>query len=163
MNTSEMSPAEQAKRWAGPARPLSSAELADHHALCQLCKIYAIGLDMRDYDLARSAFAPNAMNVGKSGLEPIDESLPKTYALAAGFQATQHFIANQYVELNGDEAVVWSYGVAHHKVAAGQERDEVIAGVQYRDRCKRFAGGWLIVGRSIVPQWIDMRPRDSKA
>ena len=163
MKTPVISPAEQAKRWAGPARPLSTTELADHHAICQLCKIYAIGLDMRDYDLARSAFAPNAMIEGKPGLEPVDESLPKTYAIASSFQATQHFIANQYVELNGDDAVVWSYGVAHHKVAAGQERDEVIAGVQYRDRCKRFAGSWLIVERSVVPQWLDIRPRNSKA
>lgn len=152
----------QAKKWAGPVRPLSAAALADHHAVSQLCKIYAIGLDMRDYDLARSAFAPDAMIMGKAGLEPVDDSLPKTYAIASSFHATQHFIGNQYVELDDDEAMVWSYGVAHHKLATGEARNEIIAGVQYRDRCRRYPGGWLIIERSIANQWIDMQPRSSK-
>jgi hypothetical protein len=153
---------EQARKWAGPVRVLSSADLADHHAVSQLCKIYAIGFDMRDYDLARSAFADNAQIAGKEGLEPVDVSLPKTYAVAASFHATQHVIANQYVDLNGDEAVVWSYGVAHHKTAKGEEKDEIIAGTQYRDTCRRFPEGWLIIERTVVNQWIDMRMRNSK-
>ncbi len=153
---------EQTKKWAGPARPLSVAELADHHALSQLAKIYALGLDTRDYELARSAFAPDAVAEGKQGMEPIDESLPKTYAIASSFAATQHFIGNQYIDLHGDEAVVWSYGVAHHKVASGEQRDEIIAGVQYRDCCKRFSNGWLITRRCVAPQWIDMGPPRTK-
>lgn len=154
---------QQAKKWAGPARPLAAAELADHHALCQLAKIYAIGLDMRDYELARTAFAPDAVAAGKQGDEPIDVSLPKTYAVAASFVATQHFIGNQYVDLQGDSAVVWSYGVAHHKVEAGAQRDEIIAGVQYRDECKRFPNGWLITRRSAPPMWLDIAPPRTKA
>lgn len=153
---------EQAKKWAGPVQSLSSEALADHHAVSQLCKIYAIGMDMRDYDLARSAFADDAMIEGKAGPEPVDESLPKTYAVAASFRATQHFIGNQYVDLQGDEAVVWSYGVAHHKVATGEERDEIIAGVQYRDRCRRSPQGWQIVERAVANQWVDMQARLSK-
>jgi SnoaL-like domain len=132
---------QQAKKWAGPARVLSAAELADHHAVCQLVKIYAIGFDMRDYDLARTAFADGSTWEGKTGDEPIDEALPKIYGMAASFTATQHFIGNQYVDLQGDTAVVWSYGIAHHKLAPGGDRDEVIAGVQYRDECKRFSEG----------------------
>jgi hypothetical protein len=83
--------------------------------------------------------------------------LPKTYAIASSFQATQHVIANQYVDLDGDTAVVWSYGVAHHKVGKDERRDEIIAGVQYRDKCRLTDGGWLIVERSIANQWVDMR------
>lgn len=153
---------EQAKLWAGPVEPLSPDALADHHAVSQLCKIYAIGMDMRDYDLVRSAFADDAMIEGKAGLEPVDESLPKTYAMASSFHATQHFIGNQYVDLRGEEAVVWSYGVAHHKVAKSEDRDEIIAGVQYRDTCRRSADGWQIVERSVANQWVDMQPRMSK-
>lgn len=153
---------EQAKAWAGPVKPLSLEALADHHAVSQLCKIYAIGMDMRDYDLARSAFADDAMIEGKAGLEPVDDSLPKTYGMASSFQATQHFIGNQYVDLQGDRAVVWSYGVAHHKVATGKDRDEIIAGVQYRDTCRRSADGWQIVERAVANQWVDMQPRTSK-
>jgi hypothetical protein len=153
---------EQAKKWAGPVRALSPAVLAEHHAVNQLCKIYAIGLDMRDYDLARSAFADDAMIAGRDGLEPVDTSLARIYAIAASFHATQHVIGNQYVDLNGDDAIVWSYGIAHHKVAKGEDKDEIIAGVQYRDTCRRFAEGWLIVERSVANLWIDMRPANSK-
>lgn len=153
---------EQIKKWAGPVKPLTPTALADHHAVSQLCKIYAIGMDMRDYDMVRSAFADDAMIEGKAGMEPVDESLPKTYAMASSFHATQHFIGNQYVDLQGDEAVVWSYGIAHHKAATGQDRDEIIAGVQYRDKCRRSPQGWQIVERSIANQWIDMQARSSK-
>ncbi|TCM12740.1 SnoaL-like protein [Novosphingobium sp. PhB165] len=149
-------------RWRGPVLPLSPEELADHHAVGQLCKIYALGMDLRNYDLARSAFADEAKIQGKAGLEPVDESLPATYAVASSFKATQHVIANQYVALDGNEATVWSYGVAHHKVAKGEERDEIIAGVQYRDTCRRYPDGWLIVERAIANQWVDMQPRVSK-
>lgn len=150
---------EDIKHWSGPAAPPNSlAELADHHALGQLAKIYALGLDMRDYVLARSAFAPDAVAVGKQGPEPIDESLPKTYGVAESFHATQHVISNQYIRIEGDNAIVWSYGVAHHKVKPGEQRDEIIAGVQYQDRCKRFPGGWLITERRVAPYWIDFSP-----
>lgn len=155
---------EQARKWAGPAVPPGSlAELADHHAIGRLARIYALGMDMRDYDLARSAFAADAMAEGKQGMEPIDRNLQFTYGVASSFHATQHVIANQYIELNGDEAVAWSYGVAHHKVAPGEQRDEIIAGVQYRDRCRRFAQGWLIVERSVANQWVDIGPAQRRS
>ena len=149
---------EQAKKWAGPAVPPSPAVLADHHAIGQLARIYALGMDLRDYELARSAFAQDATAEGKQGIEPIDQHLKYTYGVASGFHATQHIISNQYIDIQGDEAVLWSYGVAHHKVAPGEQRDEIIAGVIYRDKCKRLANGWLITGRAVVPQWLDMGP-----
>lgn len=148
--------------WKGPVAKPSADQLADHFAVSQLCKIYALGMDLRRYDLARSAFADEARIQGKAGFEPVDESLPATYAVASSFHATQHLIANQYVDLQGDVATVWSYGVAHHKTAKGEDRDEIIAGVQYRDTCRRFPDGWLIVERTIANQWVDMQPRVSK-
>ena len=38
--------------------------------------------------------------------------------------ATQHNITNQHVSLNGDEALVWSYAIAVHKVEARQRGSE---------------------------------------
>lgn len=153
---------QRAAKWSGPAKPLSAADLADHHALQALSKIYALGMDMRDLDQVLSAFAPDAQIAGKNGLEPVAQSINGTFAFASSFKSTQHLIAQQYVDLAGDEATVWSYGIAHHKVAAGEERDEIIAGVQYRDRCRRFANGWLIVERAIENLWVDAQPRVSK-
>ena len=56
-----MEAVEQARKWGGPVNPLSADQLANHHAVCQLCKAYAIGMDMRDYAIARSAFADDAL------------------------------------------------------------------------------------------------------
>ena len=106
---------------------------------------------MRNYDLARSAFSDDAVGMGKNGPEPIDDYLKSTYAVAESFHATQHAICNQTISIKGDDAVLWSYGVAHHKIAPGQEGNELIAGVQYRDKCRKTPKGWLIVERAVFP------------
>ncbi len=115
-------------------------------------------MDMRDYDLCRSAFADDGIGIGKNGPESIDTYLKATYQVAASFAVTQHVISNQYVSIDGDSATLWSYGVVHHKVAKGESRNEIIAGVQYRDKCKKTPGGWLIVERNVALQWMDMAP-----
>lgn len=147
-----------AKAWAGLAKEPSLEELRQHHALGQLAKTYALGMDLRDYALCRSAFAPDGVGEARGGMVPIDPYLEGVYAVGSGFHATQHLIAQQYIHIEGDEAEVWSYAVAHHKVAPGEARDEIIAGVQYRDRCRRFEQGWLIVERRVHPLWIDIAP-----
>ncbi len=145
-------------RWAGPIASPSAQELSDRYAASQLVKVYALGVDMRDYDLARSVFADEADAKGSMGEAPIDEYLPKVYGGAAAFAATQHNITNQHVELNGDDARVLSYAIAVHKAAPGSEQKDLTMGVQYRDTCRRFENGWLIVHREAVPQWMESGP-----
>jgi hypothetical protein len=142
-------------QWRGPIQPPSAADLADRWAASQLVKVYALGIDMRDYALTRSAFADEAHVEGSGGVGPIDDYLPKVYQGAAAFEATQHNITNQHVTLNGDEALVWSYAIAVHKSAAGSGREHLTMGVQYRDSCRKFRSGWLIVGRKVVVQWAE--------
>jgi hypothetical protein len=113
---------------------------------------------MRNYEFCRSAFADEAIGIGRNGPEPINDYLTNTYNVASSFQATQHLIGQQYIKVNGDEAVMWSYAIAHHKRAPGEPRDEIIAGVQYRDKCRRYPQGWLIVERAVEMQWMDMAP-----
>lgn len=146
------------KCWAGPIASPSAQELGDRYAASQLVKVYALGVDMRDYDLARSVFADEAHAKGSLGGAAIDEYLPKVYGGAAAFAATQHNIINQHVELNGDEARVLSYAIAVHKSAPGSEQNNLTMGVQYRDTCRRFENGWLIVHREAVPQWVESTP-----
>ena len=141
-------------QWFGPVQAPSSAELGDRLAASQLVKVYALGIDMRDYDLTRSAFAADAVAEGSAGAGPIDDYLPKVFHGAAAFEATQHNITNQHVTLNGDEALVWSYAIAVHQHAQDSGRGHLIMGVQYRDQCRRFPGGWLIAARKVVVQWV---------
>jgi hypothetical protein len=149
---------EAAKKWAGPAAVPTPEELCEHYALGRLAKIYALGIDLRDYDLCRSAFAPDAIGEVQGRMAPLDEYLKATHGVAASFASVQTMIGNQYIHVDGDEAEVWSYGIAAHKVAPGEARDEVIAGCIYRDRCRRFPQGWLITERRLTLQWLDMGP-----
>jgi hypothetical protein len=149
--------------WAGPTVPPTPEQLADQHAIGQLAKIYALGLDLRNYELCRSAFADEGIGIGREGPEPINDYLTNTYNMASSFQATQHLVAQQYIHVSGDEAVMWSYAIAHHKRAPGDTQDEIIAGVQYRDKCKRYLEGWLITERSVFMQWMDMAPPRTQA
>jgi hypothetical protein len=147
---------EDFRAWAGPMAAPSAAELGDRFAASQLVKIYALGIDMRDYDLCRSAFTHDAMAQGSQGaMAPIDDYLPKTFAAASAFKATQHNVTNQHVRLDGDEALVWSYAIAYHKPALGSDIVAITVGVQYRDSCRRTPGGWLVAERTVVIQWVE--------
>jgi hypothetical protein len=152
---SEASPAEALRQWRGPIASPSHAELGDRAALCQLAKVYALGIDMRDYPLTRSVFAADAQVEGSSISGPIDDYLPKVYAGAAAYAATQHNITNQHVRLAGDRAVVWSYAIAVHKAAPQSDRPDLTLGVQYRDTCRRTGQGWVIAQRTVVIQWTE--------
>lgn len=150
-------------QWAGPVQAPNSSELADRHAVGQLVKIYALGIDMRDYALTRSAFAREASAEGSVGAFPIDDYLPKVYEGAAAYAATQHNITNQHITIDGDDALCWSYAIAVHKVAAGDAREHMTLGVQYRDTCRRFPEGWLIVKRQVVRVWNEFSANDGRA
>ncbi len=141
-------------RWRGPIPPPGPAELADRYAVSQLVKVYALGIDMRDLDLVRSVFVPDAPVEGMAGAMPASEYLPTVYAGAAAYAATQHNITNQHVVIDGDDAEVWSYAVCYHLEAPGSGREDLVVATQYRDRCHRFPAGWLIVARRSVAQWV---------
>jgi hypothetical protein len=142
------------ERWRGPIPSPTPAELADRYAASQLVKVYALGIDMRDIDTVTSVFTPDALVEGMAGTMPASEYLPTIFAGASVYHATQHNITNQHVSIDGDEALVWSYAVCYHIEEPGNGRDDLIVATQYRDRCRRFDGGWLITARTSVPQWI---------
>ncbi|MFC3172846.1 nuclear transport factor 2 family protein [Novosphingobium bradum] len=149
--------------WAGPIPSPSPAELADRYAVSQLVKVYALGVDLRDYDLCRSVFTDDAVADGSVGSFPIDEYLPKVHGGAAAYAATQHNVTNQHVVIDGDTATCWSYAIAVHKHAAGVAGEQMTLGVQYRDLCRRTPEGWLIARRKVVRVWNEFTPNDGRA
>jgi ketosteroid isomerase-like protein len=141
-------------QWRGPIAPPGERELADRYAVSQLVKVYALGIDMRDLDTVLSVFTDDAFVEGMAGASPASEYLPGIYAGAAVYHATQHNITNQHVTVDGDEALVWSYAVCYHIEAPESGRDDLVVATQYRDRCRRVEGGWLISSRKSVLQWL---------
>jgi hypothetical protein len=137
----------------GPIPADSLAALADRAAICELPKVYALGIDLRDEGMVRSVFAPDAPMRGMLGEEPAHEYIPKLLAGVARYEATMHNITNQYTIVDGDEATVWSYAVALHLAAPESDQTDLTMGVQYRDRCTRTDRGWLVTARETVKLW----------
>lgn len=153
---------ENTHQWAGPGVPPPAAELADRYAIGQLARIYCLGVDTRDLALARSIFADECVAEGSSGWGgPIDEYLPQIIKGVSAFQVTQHNITNQYITIDGDEALCWNYAIAVHKVVPDADRPHFDLGVTYRDTCRRFADGWKIVHRKVVLHWNQTYPKES--
>jgi hypothetical protein len=142
-------------QWAGPIPSPSASELADRYAISQLVKVYALGIDMRNYQLARSVFCDDAFAEGTLSAARIDDYLPKVYEGVLPYASTQHNITNQYITPHGDRATIWSYAVACHFEAKDNGRRNLILGVQYRDQCRREDRGWLISARKVKLQWVD--------
>ena len=134
----------------GPIVPESSDAIADRLAVCRLAPTYALGIDSRDEALVRSVFAPDARMRGALGEASADEYIPRLLEGVARYEATMHNITNQYAAIDGDDADVWSYAVALHFVAAGAD---LAMGVQYRDRARRTAAGWVVARRDTVMLW----------
>jgi hypothetical protein len=137
----------------GPVETPDLATLADRAAICELPKLYALGIDSRDEAMVRSVFAPDAPMRGTLGEAPAHEYIPKLLAGVASYAATMHNITNQYATVDGDEGGVWSYAVALHFADPGGEQSDLAMGVQYRDRCTRTPLGWLVTARETVRLW----------
>jgi hypothetical protein len=73
--------------------------------------------------------------------------------------AKQHYVANQLVEIAGDDAVCESYYccyiefVGDPEFVASGESEAVIMGGRYVDRLTRADGEWKIAGRVSVVDW----------
>ena len=140
-------------RPSGPIPADTPEVLADRAAVCRLAQVYALGIDGRDEAMVRSVFVPDAPIRGMLGEEPAATYVAKLLAGVGAYDATMHNITNQYAELAGDDALVWSYAVALHLEAPASGRADMAMGVQYRDRCTRTAAGWLIAARQTVKLW----------
>ena len=141
--------------WGGPVPAPGVRELQDRAAVAALAAIYALGLDLDDLPLCRSAFAQDAMAGPEDGeLLAIDEHLAMVRRMVQAAPSAQHVIAQQLIRIDGDQAEMWSSGL-------GIVDGRVVSGQQYRDTCRRHPGGWLIAERRIRLQWLDPVARAS--
>jgi hypothetical protein len=127
--------------------------LRDREQLKALYQRYAYGIDTRDFTLVRSVFHPDCTVSGtleEGALEPylegIEGALPQ-------WDATMHFMGNQYVEIDGDRGHVETWVVAYHMEAPDSPLDHLVLGLRYRDDVVRVDGDWKIIRRNTVKQW----------
>jgi len=145
----------------GPVAAHTASMLADQDAVCRLARIYALGLDLRDEDMVRSVFAPDAVIRGLMGDERADEYARMLIASTRPHRITMHTIGNQHAVVEGDRATVWSDCIAlgfDQRPERYGAVSEVV--VRYEDEAARAERGWWITARHTVKLWTRGPERD---
>ena len=128
---------------------LARAEIHD------LLMAYARGVDRADKDLLASIFAPDATVisgvVNGSGCEFATQI---TAFVRQNLEMCFHSVANEWIDVRGDEAVGEHYVLAQMV----QNGTEVLTGGRYIDRYVRRDGRWLIQSRIFVADWNHSHP-----
>ena len=127
--------------------------LRDVELIKQLPQRYAYGVDTLDFELVRSVFHPDCRVEGTleaGALEPYLEGIEQGLAQ---WEATMHFMGNQYVAVDGDEGHVETWCVGHHLEAPDSPLDDLVLGLRYQDDVVRVGEDWKIIRRKTLKQW----------
>jgi hypothetical protein len=149
----------------GSVRLGKTAAMADletllaHHEITQVIYRYARGIDRLDLDLVRSCYHPDAYDDHGTMKGDVDTFIEGCRSFLPRFEATQHFMGNLLIEVDGDRARAETYAVAYHrkKNADGTGKDDVW-GIRYVDRFERRDGAWKIAHRVVAQEWRRVDP-----
>jgi hypothetical protein len=125
--------------------------LLDRQAIVDCTLRYTRGVDRLDEELYRSAFHEDAVDFhGAAPLSP-DEFLAWFLPQQEGREATQHYVLNHVIDVDGDTAHGETYFLAIVKLR-GKDYVQMVGG-RYVDRFERRGGEWRIALRLVVPEW----------
>ncbi len=127
--------------------------LRDRELIRELPQTYAYGVDTGDWSVVASVFSEDCQVRGTLAEARIAPYLEQLEPGVRAYDATLHFMGNQYVKLHGDRGHVETYAVAYHLEAEGSELPDLIMGVRYQDDVRREGSGWKIFRRNVVKQW----------
>ena len=120
---------------------------------------YAHGADRLDWELVAECYLPSATD-DHGAFQGGPAALAGWLAEKAKYRgAKQHFVANQLVEIVGDNAVCESYYCCYIEFVGDPEfvtvgeSEAVLMGGRYVDRLSRAGDTWKIASRSAVVDW----------
>jgi hypothetical protein len=134
-------------------------EMVDREAIVQTLRRYALGVDLRDWDLFRSVFT-DQLEVDFSSF-----SGNPPYAVAAddwvagvrrlsGLQATQHLVVPYTITFHGpDEAECIAYVCAQHFLPNDRGDNWFWVGGYYTDTAVRTPQGWKLRKVKLTASW----------
>jgi 3-phenylpropionate/cinnamic acid dioxygenase small subunit len=126
-------------------------ELLDHHRIRQCLARYARGVDRLDDELLRSAFHEDAIDCHGPFTATREELIGHIRPMTGDREATQHFLGQHHVELEGDTANVETYFFVVAKLP-GSDQTELVGG-RYVDQFERRDGEWRISLRIVALDW----------
>jgi SnoaL-like domain len=121
---------------------------------------YCRGIDRRQYELVRSCYHADAVDDHAGFRGNVDEFIAYVAKGLPAYEGTMHFIGNMLIEPHGDRARAESYIVAHHRLAAGEDKAErdYVVGLRYVDDFERRDGEWRIAARVCAIDWTRTDP-----
>lgn len=120
---------------------------------------YARGIDRMDFELVRSCYHPDAYDDHGAFAGTVEEFIEAAGAFLQRWTATQHFMGNMLIEVDGDVARAETYAVAYHRRedTHGNGKDDIM-GIRYVDRFEKRAGVWKIAYRVVANEWRRVDP-----
>lgn len=113
---------------------------------------YARGVDRMDAELMQSAFLDDAVDCHGPLTQSPAQFVDWWFPLQGSRQATQHFIANHSVDIDGDQAHAETYFIVSTKLR-GEDEAQMFGG-RYVDRLQRRDGAWKIAVRVVITDWV---------
>jgi hypothetical protein len=137
------------------------AELKDRAEVIDALYRFALGLDLRDRDLAASAFAPDARLESRAAGQQAESGQVMTGrdtivdAVLARIAAldTTHVVTNPRVEVTGDTAALTALVEAQHLVAADHSHNALFKN-RYAARLSRDGQRWVISQVRVDTVWL---------
>ncbi|MCX5535642.1 nuclear transport factor 2 family protein [Streptomyces sp. NBC_00006] len=136
-----------------------SESVESKYAVAETCTRMAVHADRREWERLRGLFADKVLldYTSLNGGEPVQltpkEIVDAWAATLGGFDATQHLIANQLVELVGDRAICTASFQATHRLATAHGAPLWTLGGAYRWELTRTADRWLIDTVVMTATW----------
>ena len=135
-----------------------SASIEDRLALQELSNRYARAVDRRDYAAFVALFAANGVLCGPGYAMTAHAEIERGIRLIEQYEATQHCVHNQLVEVRGDAASGETYCVARHLYERDGVKRKLDMGVRYQDEYTREVGAWRFARRELVLDWTPDLP-----
>lgn len=134
-------------------------ELLARQEIADVIYRYARGIDRLDFELVRSCYHPDAYDDHGAFKGTVDEFVAAAESWLPRWTATQHFMGNMLIEVQGDVARAETYAVAYHRRedAEGDGKDDVM-GIRYVDRFECRDGDWRIAHRVVATEWRRVDP-----
>jgi uncharacterized protein (TIGR02246 family) len=129
------------------------SDLEDRLAVQDVLVRYATSCDARDLDTYGSCFTEDAVISGFGGAGPINGRQAWVDYVAkalTSFKATQHFVGNQVVELNGDRATMRTSVQATH-FPVDKPGTTMTLFATYHDELVKEGGEWRITDHRLEP------------
>ena len=136
--------------------------LLDENEIRKLVIRMSNGMDLRDYDMFRSAWADEveldipAMGgdaVPLSGKLSADVYAQGVITMLSEFTATQHCSTNHLIDIEGDIATCACYTLATHYLSVGALDPWNSVGARYDFTAHRLPQGWRIVTLKWTRLW----------